>query len=267
MSGSTKLHNSKDNQSFFLIKPDGINNFAMLEELENQLKLSELKIVDSFKVILKSKDIKLLWPPCPISSLLLSNYLSGHEMKVLMLSGEAAVLKSKNIKYYIRSKYSLGAFANCLHTPSTVKEYEFQIEILLQISGRITSGTLSPYKVLFEERAGVWGRLAKLGNERLCGLAEKVWDIGNSNGWGNMYTFEVPKGESYVKLNNDNVNSISYVTSCLYEFFTDWEPERALMTVIEVDRKGSLVLGSGKKHEMLSIKNKLCELGLNAEVI
>lgn len=275
------LENRVDNEklSFILIKPDGMNNLVMLEDLASQVELFGLSIVDTCKFIFKKEYIKSLWPShyvCPLTSALLNKYLTGYELKVLVLEGEDSITKTNKIKSYIRQKYSLGAFSNCIHTPSNLSELKSQLEFIFRITGKdIHFSKHNNSSTDFNPNSnpntnpllGIWGRFADLGEEILSDVVEKVWNLGKNNGWENLWSYTIPPDEAYVKLHVDYKNSIAYVCSCLYELFIYWEPERVLITVLEVDRTGSLIIASGKYNDMASKAIKLREMGLISELI
>jgi len=166
-----------ENISFIMMKPDGMNNLEMQKELKEQIKTFELDVTETLQISLKGEDIICFWDfysTCPISTLLLQRYLTGKKLATLVLTGEDAIRKTKKIKAIIRNKYSLSAFSNCIHTPSDMEETMFQLDLLYKKTGRKFFGDDTIKNRRREPQSGIWGRLAKLGDERIKKVSDNI---------------------------------------------------------------------------------------------
>jgi len=256
--------------TFIMIKPDCNSNFMMHKDLKEQLKFNKLNIIDTFEIELGDEDIKYMWPyysSCLLTTFFLQCYLVGEKVNVFIVEGENSVTKVKRIKTGIRKKYGLGFFANCMHAPSDIVENRSQITMLLAKAKKVFFMHTNWDNEVKKPKDGLWGRFAELDNERIKVIVDNVWHMGRIRGWDNIYIYKVDNAETYLQLLDDDKNSLDYFTASLYEVFKQWEPEKAIITTLELHRCGSIIISSGDKVNMEGLSQKLLGYGINSRVL
>lgn len=126
---------NSNKSAFILIKPDGLNNVEIKNEIMQKTSDYEMQVANIYKVFVDNESIRQIWPYCQtdiVCMTLMERYLKGNELMLLDLVAEYGALdKVVNIKKEIRKKYAVSPFQNILHTPSNAIELERDYNILL----------------------------------------------------------------------------------------------------------------------------------------
>ena len=119
--------------SFIMLKVDVINNHKFNLDLYQEIIYNELKVNSKFYITLDESQIDFMWPERLndyVSNRLLKKYMCYKRLPIYTLTGANAIKKTEIIKKYLRHKYQKSRYANCLHTPSTLKECEQQLQCM-----------------------------------------------------------------------------------------------------------------------------------------
>lgn len=251
-------------KSFILYKPDAINKKVVTEthQLTHEYGIT---LINRYNKVLLSEDIDIMWPQCKeeyILNQLLKKYLCNIELPIEEYSGKSAIHKCNVIKEKIRKKYAICRFANCLHTPSNEKEYNFQKTILSDSFNFLNSENLNTGNYIPKK----FNRFLSLSIEEKQEYVNKIW-YRILQACKNRTAEKELKGYTLYLCNDDN-NRISYVISCLYQYIIDMPLDELYYKVLVADyAKGIPIYTEYTQSKAFSLRDILCENGLNILIV
>lgn len=122
-------------QAYYLVKPDGIDNFI---EIENYIISTGLKIIKKFDYIMSEEDVRFLYSPILITEpFAVEQACKGMKSKLVKLvlceGGEDIYKILKESKDYLRKFYNKENPTGIMHTPDDKEEAEREIEYFSSI--------------------------------------------------------------------------------------------------------------------------------------
>lgn len=238
------------NKSFIFIKPDIIQKSNIINEIYNQISLSNLSIEDEFEVALNASDVDYMWPQCHedfVTNSMLKLYLTQHRIPVLILSGNNAIEKTSQIKKTIRRNFALFRYSNCIHTPSSNEEYKKHINCINKITNTENYICNQNSKI---NMALPFKRFSNLDQSSLTACANNLWNQIKTVGWEKIInSYNTKALEHCLFLLNDDKNNIDYVVSLLFDYFADWNLELVYLSVMAAESLGKFLILTSDNYE------------------
>lgn len=257
-------------RTLLLLKPDALEKACIGRFISSELHKFGLETISERKLVLTAADIEVMWPDftsagCPLTSRLLNKYLEGTVLNALLLEARDANARCNELKQLIRSKFRAGIFSNCVHSPSDAKEFQRQARLLFPAIEHAGAG--EDNFVRLDSRFPIWGKLAEISPQELIHSADLVWASIKANGWERMWRWNLGDGDAELVLLDDDVHSIDYAASAVFELFPSLGVMSALSLVLEADRAGIAVLCRGAEQQTLRYRQMLSAWGLKARVV
>lgn len=252
--------------SFILVKPDCLGDANALAAVYEMVEASKMAIVREFELMIDEAGLRCMWGlnyRRIISRSFLSLYLKGKIVRILLLKGEDLLRKVSVIKKAIRKQYSQGMFANRVHAPSDPEENETQLRFLLG-GGNDASVTEDPG---FTTENVTFTRVNDYGFQEIFEIAEKVWHESMDDG---KVTHCIPArfaDTTGVVLYDDDRNPFDYFVSAVCKVKQDIALETAILTVLEMNRFGSVRIGFGSERRAGEAEAEFSDLGLRCKTI
>lgn len=121
-------------ETLFLIKPDARNNKMILANLLMECQKSGLEYINFQEMILTDKQVIALWEnSCCTDYVLrkiLIKYYFRKKVRILFIRGIDVYEKAYKIKHFIRDKYAVDWYKNCIHSPDNAEEYRREVKVL-----------------------------------------------------------------------------------------------------------------------------------------
>lgn len=255
-------------ESFVMIKPDIFYNNAVRTEVEKCIRQNDLTISRRKNVRLGCSDVDALWRERQndlVTNFVLKLYLVQKEIEIIYLEGEDAIEKTSRIKKYIRKKFAVSRYANCIHTPIDEAEYILQRDRL----DLCTDEACDSFEYEPCMRAHVaFKKYEELDIARMLECAKYIWTNSNEIGWNNLYDrFQIKKKKYNLYLLAEERNTIIHVVACLYEYLSDWTLERAYISAFATEAKGSFCIMTGDRiEEVETMYHRLQNCGLDLKL-
>lgn len=260
-------------RTLVMVKPDGMERPEVLAALEGEIGAAGLTVPVLVDTTLSESEVSALFPSFhesayPLTRVLVTCYLTSGPVRFLVLEGADALAAGRTIRKTIRSRYALASLANCLHAAADRGEAAHQLDWLARVRGArrdhhsATTARLTPPEPIVPGM--VPGRLSAL-DLRLLGTS--VWADLRRSGWAGLWQWPAERGERATFLLTDDVHSLDYVTSVLFEAHPDISAQNALRAVLRVDRTGSAVVFSGRDGPVEELANNLRGHGLTVRSV
>lgn len=255
---NTELESLREH-SFIIIKPDGVKNHNVQNEILEALRKNNIFVTGSCSIKLDKLDVNELYKIPTDKKLLMffmHKYLAGQTIEVKYLEGKNVFKVVSEIKKEIRMRYTTWCFGNGLHSPET-HEYEVQFELL----NRVKLGIERKYHDygLDESEEVLVNYITR---DIAVDLVEGSWNAReNSNGNINQKSLIVSTQSHCVTMLDSKGIGIDYMMFTLSRVFSATPWETLLSFALETGWKGSSTVFWGSEIECISISQELNNVG------
>lgn len=254
-------------KSFFLYKSDLLHNNEAQRFLNESIKKEELTLSNRSIITLTDDDIEYLWSEFvedSISLKILKLYLSQKRLPLIELQGVDAFNKCLAIKKDIRFRYAEHKFANCLHCPSSLGEFE-RSELLFYKGIKLKETNI---KSINHQGIAAFTKMSELTSEEKDRCAYNIWSKVQKLKLTNMEILNQIKDKYSLFVVNDEKNHLAHVIACIYQYFTLMKLEDIyLITIIAENLGRALIASSECYQDMVAAKNYLQINNINSIII
>lgn len=257
--------------SLILLKPDIYENKEALTDLNNLINNSRLETVLRMNVLLDKKKIVNIWNQFLddyVSQELLYLYFNNQTLKCIILKGEDALDKTREIKKIIRKRYSKSIIQNCIHSPDTFEEFIHDIKIFNNLESTCYTRN---NKILPEK----FTKYNKLDEDYLKAVSLKLWstivrDSEFYNSWlinhkSVEFRYKLYLIPKRIKLNE--FISMKYIVAVIFELIFEIDLFDAYVVVLNALKNGKSLLISSNNFEYIRYINlELINLDIYNEI-
>jgi hypothetical protein len=187
--------------------------------------------------------------------------MTSGDSEVLVLAGEQAIEKCRDIRSTVRARFGDSAVGNCVHTAADEAEASRNVEKLLHFGD---AGQRFVRPKVIDDAPGLWGRMGMLPIRQIEDTVRSWWRRKSANGWASVWS-QVPGGPYATHLRPGDPYTIDYGVSALFELVASRPIGSHISTYIEAEIRRQAVIATGDEEAMNMLTSEICRIGLRAE--